>query len=182
VIEALRSAAAEDPNAPPRQVLAGLAMRDAKAKAALDECRKLAEGFPGTLREFLDHLLLRQAADGYQRQAERITLMTLHAAKGLEFPVVFIAACEDGILPYARPGEQPDIDEERRLLYVGMTRAQRILTISSCRKRSLFGKTAKRQPSPFIREVEARLTKKLKSGRSRKKRSTQKQLAFDFTT
>jgi superfamily I DNA/RNA helicase len=161
----------------PKQKL--LAKLDSDARNAWDECGLLAENFPGTLREFLDHLLLRQGADRYNRQAEQITLITLHAAKGLEFPVVFVAGCETGILPYARPETAPDVDEERRLLYVGMTRAKQVLYITSARERTLFGKREERQPSPFIREIEERLREDLRTA-SRKRRPPHKQMAFDF--
>ena len=85
--------------------------------------------------------------------------MTLHAAKGLEFPVVFIAGCEDGFLPYQRQPEVPpdDPDEEGRLLYVGMTRARHLLFLSRARKRRLYGKVRARQPSPFLETIDAHL-------------------------
>ena len=149
------------------------------AKTALEQCVELARLFPGTLRDFLDHLLLRRGNDLYDEKAERVALMTLHAAKGLEFPVVFIAACEDGILPYTKPDEQPDLAEECRLLYVGMTRAEQLLYITSARKRTLFGKTAERIPSPFVKEIEAGLRDEITTEK-RPKRPSAKQLEFGF--
>ena len=186
VIEALSNLPDTTFALPATQVLADFAKQtakiarlDARGKEAFSECCKLAENFRGTLREFLDHLLLRQGSDRYNSRAERITIMTLHAAKGLEFPIVFVAACEAGILPYDRPGQETDVDEERRLLYVGMTRAKQLLYITSARRRTLFGKSEKRRPSPFIREIEERLKEDVKTAR-RKRRPAGKQAEFDF--
>ncbi|MEJ2640496.1 MAG: UvrD-helicase domain-containing protein, partial [Desulfosarcinaceae bacterium] len=105
---------------------------------------------------FLENLSLLSDSDAYDPRAERVTLMTLHAAKGLEFPVVFIAGCENGFLPYLRnPGkETADIDEERRLLYVGMTRARYQLFLSCAQKRRIYGKVQARDPSPFLAAIE----------------------------
>ena len=174
VLAALRALPDKDQECPAAEAVARTtgAGKDADA---WQTCRMLAERFGGTLRQFLDRLLLREGADRYDREAEAITLMTLHAAKGLEFPVVFVAGCEAGILPYVRPGEEPDVDEERRLLYVGMTRAQRALYLTRSRRRTLFGKTEKRAPSPFLAEIEARLRETLTTG-ARKRRPTGKQL------
>jgi DNA helicase-2/ATP-dependent DNA helicase PcrA len=84
--------------------------------------------------------------------------MTLHAAKGLEFPVVFIAGCEEGLLPYVRNSDDlPDIEEERRLFYVGMTRAREKLILSHARRRTLFGKQQEHPPSRFVGEIAAAL-------------------------
>ena len=181
VIEALRNLPDASLERPASQVLADAVPRPSspEGREAADECRKLAENFPGTLREFLDHLLLRQGADRYDHQAEGITLMTLHAAKGLEFPVVFVAGCETGILPYARPGTTPDVDEERRLLYVGMTRAKQALYLTSARRRTLFGKSEKRRPSPFIHEIEESLKEHLQTAK-RKRRPPHKQMELNF--
>jgi len=67
------------------------------------------------LAGFLEVMALHSETDAYDSRADRVTLMTLHAAKGLEFPVVFIVGCEEGLLPYERPGQPADVDEERRL-------------------------------------------------------------------
>ena len=116
-----------------------------------------AQPFGDRRREFLEAALLERETDGYDPRADRVTLMTLHAAKGLEFPVVFIAGCEEGLLPYVRSGETPDIEEERRLFYVGMTRAQEKLILSHARRRTLFGKRLAQSPSRFVGEIEAAL-------------------------
>ena len=122
----------------------------------------LARDFAGPAAAFADSLMLHQGPDQYDERAERVTLMTFHAAKGLEFPVVFLAGCEDGIVPYARPGETPDLDEERRLLYVAMTRAKHLLYVTTAAKRTLFGQTAVHRLSPFLEAVPERLRLDLK--------------------
>ncbi len=101
--------------------------------------------------------MLRAETDAYDPRADRVTLMTLHAAKGLEFPVVFMVGCEEGLLPYSRKGETPDVDEERRLFYVGMTRAEQKLVLCHARKRWLFGQAMENPASRFLDDIEAAL-------------------------
>jgi len=112
---------------------------------------------PGcALDEFLNEtVLLRSRKDQGGDDVPKLTLMTLHAAKGLEFPVVFITSMEEGILPHSRSGDSPEgLEEERRLLYVGMTRAKRRLTLSFCRSRSGGPLSyAGSIPSQFLREI-----------------------------
>ena len=186
VLAALHETPGLTPDLPAPKAIAELARRtasdaglDSTSRKALEECELLARDFGGTLADFLDHLALRQGADRYNDRAERVTLLTLHAAKGLEFPVVFIAACEDGFLPYVKPGEEPDLDEERRLLYVGMTRSQRVLYLTSARRRMLFGKSDERRPSPFLIEIESGLREHLAAA-PRPARAAEKQLEFDL--
>ncbi|MFH1146154.1 MAG: UvrD-helicase domain-containing protein [Pseudomonadota bacterium] len=113
-----------------------------------------AEGIPG----FLARLALHSEADLHDPRAERVTLMTLHAAKGLEFPVVFIAGCEDGFIPLRLPGEGAvDAAEEKRLFYVGLTRAKERLFLTYARRRTLYGSRTLRDPSPFLADMESRL-------------------------
>lgn len=84
-------------------------------------------------------------------EPEKVALLTLHASKGLEFPLVIVTGCEDGLLPLRLPGlESSDIEEERRLLYVGMTRAKQRLLLTSARRRTLFGRTMENGPCPFL--------------------------------
>lgn len=107
---------------------------------------------------FLAELALRADPDLLDPRAERVALLTLHAAKGLEFPVVFVIGCEEGLIPYQAPsGEPAPLDEERRLLYVGMTRARRILVLSRARRRTLFGRGVAPAPSRFLAPIEASL-------------------------
>ena len=80
--------------------------------------------------------------------------MTLHAAKGLEFPVVFLIGMEEGVFPLSRASEEPDeLEEERRLAYVGITRAEEILFLTNANTRTLFGRTGYNRPSRFLREI-----------------------------
>jgi len=99
-----------------------------------------------------------EEAEALDPRAEAVTLMTMHASKGLEFPVVFVAGCEEGVIPYTRNDEQnrepTDLNEERRLLYVAMTRAKMDLFLTGSRTRSLFGRKFDTSPSSFLDPVE----------------------------
>jgi len=110
-------------------------------------------GAAATAAEFLASLSLDNEADFYDPRGEDISLMTLHAAKGLEWKIVFIAGCEEGFIPYMRGGAEPDIAEERRLLYVGITRAKYQLHLSHARSRMIHGRREQRRESPFIGEI-----------------------------
>jgi DNA helicase-2/ATP-dependent DNA helicase PcrA len=110
--------------------------------------------------EFLATTALQTDTDLYADRVEKVVLMTMHAAKGLEFPVVFIAGCEDGLVPFRRPeDDRADLEEERRLFYVAMTRAKEQLYLTCAGKRRIYGKQAKRTLSPFVAKIEARLRK-----------------------
>jgi len=112
-----------------------------------------AEARGETLAEFLDHAALASDTDQYDPEA-RVTLMTLHAAKGLEFPLVFLAGLEEGLFPHSRTLNNPDeLEEERRLMYVGITRAQRSLHISYSEKRKQGREFIPSEPSRFIAEM-----------------------------
>jgi len=91
--------------------------------------------------------------DERDADADEVRLMTLHAAKGLEFPRVWLAGLEDGLLPHQRSIDEGRIEEERRLMYVGLTRAERRLSLSMCKTRRQFGETTKREPSRFLAEL-----------------------------
>ena len=120
-----------------------------------------------TLNEFLDHAALVSDADQYDESA-RITLMTLHAAKGLEFPLVFLVGLEEGLFPHSRTLLDPDdIEEERRLCYVGMTRAMDTLILSRARYRRRYGTDMPEAgvPSRFLEEIPRELMQDLGSPR-----------------
>ena len=116
-----------------------------------------ATPFQCRLKDFLEFTMLHKETDDYDPRADRVTLMTLHASKGLEFPVVFIIGCEDTLIPYQRGSDNDDIEEERRLLYVGMTRAKDHLILTHAEKRFLFGRTMKNPQSPFLSDIECTL-------------------------
>lgn len=107
-----------------------------------------------TLGRFLNDLALIADTDDDKTESAEVTLMTLHAAKGLEFPVVFLIGMEDGVFPLSRASEdQDELEEERRLAYVGITRAEQILFLTNANTRTLFGKTNYNRPSRFLREI-----------------------------
>lgn len=110
-----------------------------------------------TPRALLDALALQNEADQIEARAEKISVMTLHAAKGLEFPVVFIAGCEEGLTPMQLENLQGDLAEERRLFYVGMTRAKERLYLVRAARRMLFGKTRQHPASRFLADIEEQL-------------------------
>ena len=126
-----------------------------------------AEARGETLAEFLDHAALASDTDQFDPEA-RVTLMTLHAAKGLEFPLVFLAGLEEGLFPHSRTLNNPEeLEEERRLCYVGMTRAMHTLILTRAHYRRRYGNDAPEQsiPSRFLEEVPSQLVENL-SGRS----------------
>ncbi|MEW6067569.1 MAG: UvrD-helicase domain-containing protein [Nitrospirota bacterium] len=106
----------------------------------------------------LDEASLLTPADFFDSRADAVTLMTLHMAKGLEFRVVFIAGVEDGLIPYTMKKDSTDIEEERRLFYVGMTRAKDELFLIHARKRFIYGQRFIQPPSPFIKEIPEEFT------------------------
>jgi len=127
-----------------------------------------------TLNEFLDHAALVSEADGYDENS-RVTLMTLHAAKGLEFPVVLLVGLEEGLFPHLRTLATPDdIEEERRLCYVGMTRAMDKLILTNARYRRRYGTEMpeKSIPSRFLREIPQELLQDLGTSRRSSSRTT----------
>jgi uncharacterized protein (TIGR00375 family) len=124
----------------------------------------LTDDFGNDLEEFLKFAALGTGIDAYKPNVENVTLMTLHAAKGLEFKCVFIIGCEDGLLPYSLfENQKSDIEEERRLLYVGMTRAKKYLFLSHAKKRFILGREYHLKRSPFLNKIEKELIELTKS-------------------
>jgi superfamily I DNA/RNA helicase len=138
---------------------------DTNSHERIEQLRRRAIPFENDLGRFLEALALQKETDLYDPRADRVTLMTLHAAKGLEFPVVFIAGCEEGLLPYQHGEETPDLAEERRLFYVGMTRAQQKLILTYAKSRYLFGQQQNNPPSRFVEDIEQALKEIEKAGR-----------------
>jgi DNA helicase-2/ATP-dependent DNA helicase PcrA len=112
----------------------------------------------GTLAEFLQQISLLSETDSLRDDEGLVTLMTLHNAKGLEFPIVFIIGMEDGVFPHSRAMDEGSIEEERRLAYVGITRAMRDLTLTYARRRNAFGANSFGVRSRFIDEIPGELT------------------------
>jgi DNA helicase-2/ATP-dependent DNA helicase PcrA len=106
-----------------------------------------------SLQEFLDEAALDAEPEEELEQKSGVTLITLHASKGLEFPVVFLVGLEEGVLPHWRSTEEGTRDEERRLLYVGITRAQQQLFLSYCALRRKYGELVRCDPSSFLEEL-----------------------------
>jgi uncharacterized protein (TIGR00375 family) len=123
-------------------------------KDAIERLLSLSKEYGSDVSSFLSLLQLGSPSDTYNPSTEQVALMTVHAAKGLEFSHVFIIGCEDGILPYTLFSNNTfDIEEERRLLYVGMTRAKRTLFLSHAKKRNLFGNSFHLPISPFLNNI-----------------------------
>ena len=121
--------------------------------------------------EFLKHLSLGSTTDIYEKETEKVTLMTLHASKGLEFQCAFIAGCEKGLIPYEMfRNQEVDKEEEKRLLYVGMTRAKSYLYITHAKKRFLMGQEKQMQRSPFLNRIEKELTETEKNAYKKKQK------------
>ena len=124
-------------------------------RPAAELLRPLAVRSGDDLERFLAEVALGAEVDTWDPRAEGVSLLTLHASKGLEFPVVFLVGCEDGLLPLIWPGstETEDPAEERRLFFVGITRARSRLFLFHSRRRTLRGETAAAQPSPFLSDL-----------------------------
>ena len=120
----------------------------------------------GTVEDFLEQVALVNDVDSFEQEESKVTLMTLHAAKGLEFPIVFLGGLEEGLFPHSRTLMNPEeVEEERRLAYVGITRAEKELYISNATTRTVFGRTSSYLPSRFIDEIPEELVAGLRAKR-----------------
>ncbi len=135
---------------------------DANLRAIGDALHPLAVKHGTSLDAFLNELALGVDVDLHDARAERVSLLTLHAAKGLEFRVVFLVGCEDGLLPhrFGAVEDEADTAEERRLFFVGITRAKDRLFLTHARRRHWQGEQRDRRPSPFLRDIQDRLLEK----------------------
>jgi DNA helicase-2/ATP-dependent DNA helicase PcrA len=130
--------------------------------AAVDYDAQEANG----LRDFIDHAALVSATDAHKSDAS-VSMMTVHSAKGLEFPVVFLVGLEDGIFPHSRSINDPkELEEERRLAYVAITRAEKVLYISHSMRRRVYGEEMAAEPSQFLNEMPLELIEDLSRGSS----------------
>ncbi len=149
-----------------RDVLQGIlktALSEHREDPAVLQLLDFAGDYGSNLEEFYRFMDLGSDADLYRSNSESVALMTIHASKGLEFECVFVPGCEDGILPctfFNR--EDVDVEEERRLFYVAMTRARRYLFLTHAGTRFLFGRRFEQTRSPFLDSIEARLIEELK--------------------
>jgi DNA helicase II / ATP-dependent DNA helicase PcrA len=136
--------------------------RQIELRSAVELLAPLAARCGDDLEAFLGRLTLGAEVDAYDPRADSVALLTVHAAKGLEFPVVFLAGCEDGLLPLWLPGaDDHDEAEERRLFFVGMTRARDRLYLTYPRRRARFGAERETGASPFLRTLAPALTERL---------------------
>ncbi len=139
-----------------------LANVDELITAAVDFDRRHPDD--GSLEAFLEQVALVSDTDAFEENDDRVTLMTLHASKGLEFPRVFIVGVEDDLLPHKRSKEDDaQFEEERRLLFVGITRAKEWLQLSCCKRRMIRGDTRPVIPSPFLNELPLEEMKRIES-------------------
>jgi uncharacterized protein (TIGR00375 family) len=148
---------------------------DPRCLRARELLQAFAVPFAADAASFLVEMALARETDLHYLP-QKVALLTLHASKGLEFPLVFIAGCEDGILPLRLPWLPPaDLEEERRLLYVGMTRAQQRLILTAAYRRNLAGRTVENRPCPFLDDMPADL---LTTSRSAPRRRKARQLSL----
>jgi len=144
------------------------------SESAYNRILSISSAFGNRTEDFLVAIALQTDTDVYDSKSEKVSLMTIHAAKGLEFPVVFITGCEDGYIPFHH--EDSDPDEERRLFYVAMTRAMDQLYFTYTSKRRIHGKQVQRSISPFVKEIEEQLRDHQALRAKKPKSDEQKQL------
>jgi uncharacterized protein (TIGR00375 family) len=171
----------ESTPAPPAARVAELLQQAAAAvggehPAAADyalQLRALAERCGADVPRFLSELALGADADSWDPRAARVSLLTLHAAKGLEFPVVFLVGCEDGLLPLRwGPADGAEVAEERRLFFVGLTRARDRLYLTHARQRLWRGQVRDMPPSPFLEQIREELLERIQQTQGRKQRKS----------
>lgn len=142
------------------------ASRSENVQETINALAQYQEKGEGDLRGFLDAMLLRDTDEPYKKEDKEkdgygVTLMTLHAAKGLEFPRIYLVGLEEGILPHERVKMEGNTDEERRLFYVGITRAKETLSLSNCASRRRYGQEEPCHPSSFLDELPEEAVKRI---------------------
>ncbi|MFH1349588.1 MAG: UvrD-helicase domain-containing protein [Pseudomonadota bacterium] len=151
---------------------------DLSSRESVEDLRRMkeiAEHFDGNVGSFLDNLSLERGIDHMGLSGDRVAIMSLHGAKGLEWPVVFIVGCEDGLIPCTLFGDR-DVAEERRLLYVGMTRARRRLILCYASRRMINGRMIHMKPSPFLNLLPEEFCAPLERAKWKRKGKPHKQL------
>ncbi len=152
---------------------------DADTREAFHRLLELSELFGYDAQAFMGELALCRDTDVYREEVEKVSLMTMHAAKGLEFPVVFIAGCDHRRIPYCRNQQAPeDPEEERRLFYVAVTRAREKVFFTYARRGRLFGKAQKYELSPFVKDIERSLLADYDENRVKTRKPKQEQMTL----
>ena len=157
--------------------LHGFDLNSEEISRTLDRVGKVAENCNHHLPSFLDTLALERGIDHQNLIGDRVSLMSLHAAKGLEWQVVFIIGCEDQLLPCTLFGDRDD-EEERRLLYVGLTRAKQRLILSHASRRSLNGRPLDMKISPFLKPFSSKQLVHLERSKWKRKPKAHEQLSL----
>lgn len=143
-------------------------------RVVLDAAASETGAGPGGLASFIERLAVAEPEDRFDITADRVSIMTMHMTKGLEFDTVFITGAEDGLIPLRTASGRFDVEEERRLFYVAMTRARERLYVTTARRRRLWGEVSDRGPSPFLADVpEALIGRVDLSGKTRRRRPVQ---------
>ena len=148
-----------------------------ETSSVLVRTKKIAENYDTNLSSFLDALSLERGIDHQNLIGDRVSLMSIHAAKGLEWPVVFIVGCEDQLLPCTLFGDRDD-EEERRLLYVGLTRAGKRLILSRASRRTVTGRPLQMEISPFLEPLSSKHLVPLERSRWKRKPKAHEQLSL----
>jgi superfamily I DNA/RNA helicase len=154
--------------------LHGFDLSSEESAEALRRLKEIAGNFEGDLHSFLDALSLERGTDHATLSGDRVALMSLHAAKGLEWAAVFITGCEEGLIPCTLFGDR-DEEEEKRLFYVGMTRARSKLILSNASRRTINGRVLQMKPSPFLGLIPEEFCGPLERTQWKRKGKTHKQ-------
>ena len=154
--------------------------KDDELESVMERLDAIAEHCGDDWQQFLSEIHVARAIDVWDERADRVSLLTLHAAKGLEFRVVFVTGCEDGVLPFKWQDKITDeeLAEERRLFYVGMTRARERLFLLHARKRPWHGQLRQQRRSPFLEDIEERLLEIRRLGIQKKTAEKDPQLSL----
>ena len=131
-----------------------------------------------SVEQFVQFLKLGSGTDTHNKNLEAVSVMTLHASKGLEFECVFIPGCEEGLLPYNLYKNQVDVEEEKRLLYVGMTRTKKLLYLTSAKSRTIRGRKLNLPKSPFLNSIQQELIQQIKNKPPKKPEEKDNQLSL----